>query len=138
MINIKGYKINKLGTWWTKVCLLLILISIITISINHSLGKAIPLFTLIYLIWALFNVELNDLLILKYKIQITNFKDGTTFFKVYKLQLGLLFIPYWKFVGKKSDLFYAEKLIGEDKTRVIDSRVKFFYKEKGNKETKYY
>ena len=138
MINIKGYKINKLGTWCTKGCLLFILLNIIIISTNNSLGKMLPLFTLIFLIWALFNVELNDLLILKYKIQITTFKNGTTFFKVYKLQLGLLFIPYWKFVGKKSDLFYAEKLMEEDKTRVIDSRVKFFYKEKGNKETKYY
>ena len=138
MINIKGYKINKFGTWWTKACLLLILISIITLSINHSLGKAIPLFILIYLIWALFNTELNDLLILKYKIQITIFKDGSTSFKLYKLQLGILFIPYWKFVGKRSNLFYAEKLINEDKTKVIKNRIKFFYKEKGNKETKYY
>ena len=138
MINIKGYKINKLGTWWTKACLLLILISIITLSINHSSGKVIPLFTLIFLIWVLFNVELNDLLILKYKIQITNFKDGTTSFKVYKLQVGLLFILYWKFIKEESDLIYAEKLINEDKTKVIKNRIKFFYKEKGNKETKYY
>lgn len=138
MINIKGYKINKFGTWYTKSYLLMILINIVVISINHSLGKVIPLFTLIFLIWTFFNTELNDLLILKYKIQITNFKDGSTSFKLYKLQLGILFIPYWKFIGKRSNLFYAEKLMEEDKTRVIDSRIKFFYKEKGNKENRYY
>ena len=138
MINIKGYKINKLGTWWTKSHLLLILICIVIISIDHILGKAIPLFILISLISAFVNVELNDLLILKYKIQITNFKDGTTSFKVYKLQVGLLFILYWKFIKEESDLIYAEKLINEDKTKIIKNRIKFFYKEKGNKETKYY
>lgn len=139
MINIKGYKINKLGTWWTKsylLSMLICIISIIILSINHSLGKVIPLFTLILLIWAFIDIELNDLLILKYKIQITNFKDGTTSFKVYKLQLG--FILYWKFIKEESDLIYAEKLINEDKTKVIKNRIKFFYKEKGNKETKYY
>lgn len=136
MINIKGYKINKLGTWWTKSYLLSILICIVILSINHGLGKMIPSITLIFLIWAFIDIELNDLLILKYKIQITNFKDGTTSFKVYKLQLG--FILYWKFIKEESDLIYAEKLINEDKTKVIKNRIKFFYKEKGNKETKYY
>ena len=142
MINIKGYKINKFGTWWTKSHLLLILICIliciVILSIDHILGKAIPLFILIFLISAFVNVELNDLLILKYKIQITNFKDVTTSFKVYKLQVGLLFIVYWEFIKEESDLIYAEKLINEDKTKVIKNRIKFFYKEKGNKETKYY
>lgn len=138
MINIKGYKINKLGTWWTKSYLLSMLICIVILSINHGLGKAIFSITLIFLIWAFIDIELNDLLILKYKIQITNFKDGTTSFKVYKLQVGLLFILYWKFIKEESDLIYAEKLINEDKTKVIKNRIKFFYKEKGNKETKYY
>lgn len=136
MINIKGYKINKLGTWWTKSYLLSMLICIVILSINHGLGKMISSITLIFLIWAFIDIELNDLLILKYKIQITNFKDGTTSFKVYKLQLG--FILYWKFIKEESDLIYAEKLINEDKTKVIKNRIKFFYKEKGNKETKYY
>ena len=51
MINIKGYKINKLGTWWTKSYLLSMLICIVILSINHGLGKVISSITLIFLIW---------------------------------------------------------------------------------------
>ena len=66
------------------------------------------------------------------------FTNLTPSFNLYKLQLGILFIPYWKFIGTRSDLLEAEKLMKEDITKIIKSRTKFFYKEKYIKETRYY
>ena len=138
MINIKGYKINKLGNWYTTIHLIIILLNTITFIIGDSFLKMLSSFIIILFTWLLMETELNDLLLLKYKIQTIKFKDRTTSFKLYKLQLGILFIPYWKFIGEKSDLSYAEKLMREDKIKVIEARVKFFYKERGSKETRYY
>ena len=139
MINIKGYKINKLGTWSTTIYLITILLNImIIIIINDSFLKMLSSFLIIFLSWILMEFELNDLLILKYKIQTIKFKNRTNSFNLYKLQLGILFIPYWKFIGTRSDLLEAEKLMKEDITKIIKSRIKFFYKEKYIKETRYY
>lgn len=138
MINIKGYKINKPGNWYTTIHLIIILLNTITFIIGDSFLKMLSSFIIILFTWLLMETELNDLLLLKYKIQTIKFKDGTTSFKLYKLQLGILFIPYWKFIRERSDLSYAEKLMREDKIKVIEARVKFFYKERGSKETKYY
>lgn len=138
MINIKGYKINKLGNWNTTIYLISILLNIISIIINDSFLKILSSFLIIFISWALMEFELNDLLILKYKIQTIKFKDETTSFKLYKLQLGILFIPYWKFIGIRSELLEAEKLMKEDISKIIKSRIKFFYKEKYIKETRYY
>ena len=139
MINIKGYKINKLGTWSTTIYLITILLNIIIIIfINDSFLKVLSSFLIIFLSWILMEFELNDLLILKYKIQTIKFKNRTNSFNLYKLQLGILFIPYWKFIGTRSDLLEAEKLMKEDITKIIKSRIKFFYKEKYIKETRYY
>ena len=138
MINIKGYKINKLGNWNITIYLISILLNIISIIINDSFLKILSSFLIIFISWALMEFELNDLLILKYKIQTIKFKDETTSFKLYKLQLGILFIPYWKFIGIRSELLEAEKLMKEDISKIIKSRIKFFYKEKYIKETRYY
>ena len=139
MINIKGYKINKLGNWYTTIYLITILLNIIIIIfINDSFLKVLSSFLIIFLSWILMEFELNDLLILKYKIQTIKFKNRTNSFNLYKLQLGILFIPYWKFIGTRSDLLEAEKLMKEDINKVIKSRIKFFYKEKYIKETRYY
>ena len=138
MINIKGYKINKLGTWSTTIYLITILLNIIIIFINDSFLKVLSSFLIIFLSWILMEFELNDLLILKYKIQTIKFKNRTNSFNLYKLQLGILFIPYWKFIGTRSDLLEAEKLMKEDINKIIKSRIKFFYKEKYIKETRYY
>ena len=139
MINIKGYKINKLGTWSTTIYLITILLNImIIIIINDSFLKMLSSFLIVFLSWILMEFELNDLLILKYKIQTIKFKNKTNSFNLYKLQLGILFIPYWKFIGTRSDLLEAEKLMKEDITKIIKSRIKFFYKEKYIKETRYY
>ena len=139
MINIKGYKINKLGNWYTTIYLITILLNIIIIIIiNDSFLKMLSSFLIIFLSWILMEFELNDLLILKYKIQTIKFKNRTNSFNLYKLQLGILFIPYWKFIGTRSDLLEAEKLMKEDITKIIKSRIKFFYKEKYIKETRYY
>ena len=138
MINIKGYKINKLGNWYTTIDLIIILLNTITFIIGDSFLKMLSSFIIILFTWLLMETELNDLLLLKYKIQMIKFKDGTTSFKLYKLQLGILFIPYWKFIGTRIELLNAEKLMREDKTKVIKSRIKFFYKEKYIKETRYY
>ena len=139
MINIKGYKINKLGTWSTTIYLITILLNIIIIIIiNDSFLKMLSSFLIVFLSWILMEFELNDLLILKYKIQTIKFKNRTNSFNLYKLQLGILFIPYWKFIGTRSDLLEAEKLMKEDISKIIKSRIKFFYKEKYIKETRYY
>ena len=139
MINIKGYKINKLGNWYTTIYLITILLNIIIIIIiNDSFLKMLSSFLIIFLSWILMEFELNDLLLLKYKIQTIKFKNRTNSFNLYKLQLGILFIPYWKFIGTRSDLLEAEKLMKEDITKTIKSRIKFFYKEKYIKETRYY
>ena len=139
MINIKGYKINKLGNWYTTIYLITILLNIIIIIIiNDSFLKMLSSFLIIFLSWILMEFELNDLLILKYKIQTIKFKNRTNSFNLYKLQLGILFIPYWKFIGTRSDLLEAEKLMKEDISKIIKSRIKFFYKEKYIKETRYY
>mgnify|MGYP003622615745 CR=1 FL=1 len=114
MINIKGYKINKLGNWYTTIYLITILLNIIIIFINDSFLKVLSSFLIIFLSWILMEFELNDLLILKYKIQTIKFKNRTNSFNLYKLQLGILFIPYWKFIGTRSDLLEAEKLMKED------------------------
>ena len=139
MINIKGYKINKLGNWYTTIYLITILLNIIIIIIiNDSFLKMLSSFLIVFLSWILMEFELNDLLILKYKIQTIKFKNRTNSFNLYKLQLGILFIPYWKFIGTRSDLLEAEKLMKEDIAKIIKSRIKFFYKEKYIKETRYY
>ena len=139
MINIKGYKINKLGNWYTTIYLITILLNIIIIIIiNDSFLKISSSFLIVFLSWILMEFELNDLLILKYKIQTIKFKNRTNSFNLYKLQLGILFIPYWKFIGTRSDLLEAEKLMKEDISKIIKSRIKFFYKEKYIKETRYY
>ena len=78
MINIKGYKINKLGTWSTTIYLITILLNImIIIIINDSFLKMLSSFLIIFLSWILMEFELNDLLILKYKIQTIKFKNRT-------------------------------------------------------------